>query len=212
MKPEIVLWGGGSQARALRPIVEACGSRVVAVVDDTKNLASPFEGVPILCGMDAFRRWLGDRERSRLGFAIAIGNPHAGVRLELHDALCREGLTPETMIHPTAILASDVELGPGCQVFAGAIVASAARIGRQSIINSRALVEHDTMLGEGVEISPGAVVLGLTHIGRCSFIGASATVLSRLSLGERVSVAAGAVVDANVTAGEHLCSTTKRIL
>lgn len=212
MKPEIVIWGGGSQARAIRPIVEAAGSAVVAVVDDTPGLASPFAGVPICQGMDALCRWLEGRDRTRIGFAIAIGNPHGAVRIELHERLVKEGLEPVSVIHPSAVVAADVEVGPGCQIFAGAVVASAAKLGRQSIVNSMALVEHDAVLEEGVEVSPAATVLGLTRIGRFGFIGAGATVLSRLTVGDRVHIAAGTIVDKDVADDARLSSTTARVL
>ena len=42
LPPKIVLWGGTGQAKVLRPIIEHYGSSVVAVVDDTAELKSPF--------------------------------------------------------------------------------------------------------------------------------------------------------------------------
>lgn len=212
MKPEIVIWGGGSQARAIAPIVAAAGSSVVAIVDDTPDLPSPFPDVPIHQGIEAFRRWLAGRDVSRMGFAIAIGNPHGAVRLKLHDLLIGEGMTPASIVHPSAVVAADADLSAGCQVFAGAVIASAVRMGRQCIVNSMALVEHDVVLGDAVEVSPGATVLGLTHIGAFGFVGAGATVLSRLSIGSRVSIAAGAVAAENVPDGALVSGTTSRVL
>ncbi len=212
LPPGIILWGGTGQARAVRPIIEYYGSKVVAIFDDTPNLNPPFPDVELHQGIEGFRNWIESQQREDIGFCVAIGNPHGRVRLKLHDFLVDEGLTPISISHPTAWVADDAVIGPGAQILAGAIVAAEARLGRQCIINSHALVEHETHLDDAVEIGPRATVLGLTSIGVNTLVGVSATILSRLRIGSDVTIGAGAVVSDDVSDKQTVAGSTKRPL
>src|SRR5262245_1579575 len=107
---DVILYGGTGQAKVVRPIIEHYGSRVVAVFDDTRGLPSPFPDVPAYEGYEAFQRWIIGHDRSNVGFAITIGNPHGGVRIRLHDRFVADGLTPVTVAHPTAFIDRNVEI------------------------------------------------------------------------------------------------------
>lgn len=209
----VLLWGGTGQAKAVRPIIEHYGARVVAVFDDTPDLPSPFSDIEIYRGKPAFREWIAtQKSREDIGFCVAIGNPHGRVRLNFHEMLSGEGITPVTIAHPAAVIADDAVIGEGSQILAGAIIAAEAKLGRQCIINCNALVEHETILDDAVEIAPAATVLGLTRVGINTMVGAGATVLSRLKIGNDVKIGAGAVVDTDIGDGEVVAGPAKRAL
>jgi sugar O-acyltransferase (sialic acid O-acetyltransferase NeuD family) len=210
--PRVLLWGGTGQAKAVRPIIEHYGSRVVAVFDDTPDLPSPFADVEIYRGKAAFHEWIARQARDDLGFCVAIGNPHGRIRLNFHEMLAGEGLTPVTIAHPAAVIADDAVIGEGSQILAGAIIAAAAKLGRQCIVNCNSLVEHETILDDAVEIAPAATVLGLTRIGLNTMVGAGATVLSRLRIGNDVRIGAGALVAEDIADGEVVAGSTSRAL
>lgn len=196
--PEIVLWGGTGQAKVLRFIAEGAGSRIVAVFDDTPGLPPPFPDVPLLEGRSGFEKWIADKRGRRIGFAVAIGNPHGRARLRLHDLLVGAGLEPVTLVHPSAVVAPDAEIGEGCQIHPGAIVMPEARLGRHCIVNTRASVDHECVLEDAVEIGPGATLCGDVHVGTAAWVCAGATVLPRLHIGADAVVGAGALVRASV--------------
>jgi sugar O-acyltransferase (sialic acid O-acetyltransferase NeuD family) len=197
----MILWGGTGQAKVLNPIIEHFGSRVVAVFNDFPDAKPPLLGVPLFIGAGAFKRWIRGKDPSKLGFAIAIGNPHGRVRLKLHDFLVQAGLTPVTVVHPTAWVAPNAVLGEGVQVMAGAIIQAEARIGRQCIINTNASVDHEDVLEEGSEIAPGATLCGSVKIGVNAWICAGAVVKPFVTVGADAVVGAGAVVIRDVPAG-----------
>ncbi len=199
LPPQVVLWGGTGQAKVARPIIEHYGSRVAAVIDDTPDLVPPFSDVDLFCGWAGFEQWLAGRTNlDRIGFCIAIGNPHGRIRLSLHDRLSAVGLTPVSFSHPTAWIDDNVSIGEGAQIMAGAIILSEAVIGRQCIVNTKASVDHKSRLGAGSEVAPGATLCGSVSTGTNVWVGAGATILPRLVLGEDCVIGAGSVVVRNV--------------
>ncbi|MEN6384210.1 MAG: acetyltransferase [Phycisphaerales bacterium] len=201
LPPKVVLWGGTGQAKVVRPIIEYYGSKVVAVIDDTPGLKSPFEDVEIHVGYDGFKSWVKNQKTSELGFCICIGNPHGRARISLHTLLEKEGLTAVTAIHPTAHIARNAKIAAGCQIMAGSIIAEEAVIGPECIINTKASVDHECVLEAGVEIAPGATLCGCIHIAINGWVCAGATILPRIKIGEDAIVGAGAVVTKDVPAG-----------
>lgn len=194
----VVLWGGTGQAKVVRPLLRHYGCEVIAVIDDTPNLAPPFTDVPLYEGKSGFARWLAEGDRTGVGFSVTIGNPHGRVRLQLHDFMVGHGLVPVSAIHPTAFIDPSVVLGEGVQIMAGAIITADAKLGRQVIINTRASVDHECVLGDGVEIAPSATLCGLVTCETNAWICAGATVLPRMRIGADSVVGAGAVVTRDV--------------
>lgn len=194
MPEGVVIYGGTGQAKVVRPIIEHDGGKVLAVFDDTPDLPSPFRDVPIHRGYEAFQKWVEGRDRSRIGFVIAIGNPHGRVRIRLHDRFVADGIAPVTLVHHTAFIDDDVEIGAGSQVMAGAVICTEARIGRQCIINTKASVDHECVLEDGCEVAPGATLCGIVRMQTGAWVCAGATVLPRRTIGADAIVGAGAVV------------------
>lgn len=209
---KVILYGGTGQAIILRQVLEVYGSRVVAVIDDTENLRPPFKDVPLLAGWEGFKEWLKKQDRTDLGFLVAIGNPHGRVRLRLHEALKREGLQPITIIHPTAWVDKNVEIGEGSQILAGSIVLAETVIGKQCIINTKASVDHENRINDGAEIAPGATLCGLVKVGMNAWICAGSTILPRIEIGDDAIVAAGAVVTENVPDNTKVAGIPAKIL
>jgi sugar O-acyltransferase (sialic acid O-acetyltransferase NeuD family) len=198
LPPSMLLWGGTGQAKVLRPLIEYYGSKVVVVIDDTPDIPPPFPDVPVYFGWDGFYQWIKDQDRKKIGFCIAIGNPHGRVRISLHDSLNAEGLSPVTLVHPAAWVAKNAFIGDGSQVLAGAIVEAEASIGRQCIINTKASVDHECILHDGVELAPGATLCGIVTAGINAWICAGAIVLPRINIGADAVIGAGAVVTRDV--------------
>lgn len=200
-KMQAILYGGTGQAKVVRPILEGASIEVVLVVDDTPNLASPFDDVEIVVGLAGLSAWLARRASALpLGFCVTIGNPHGRARLRIADALGALGMVELSAIHQSAIIAASARVGAGAQVMAGAIIQPHAVIGRQCIINTRASVDHDCVLGDACGLAPAATLCGSIICGDNVWIAAGATVLPRLTIGSDAIVGAGALVRSDVAA------------
>lgn len=193
-RERLVIWGASDQLRVDYPILKSLGCHIEALIDDTPNMLSPFEDVPIYEGEQGLDYFLNETNYKNIGFVVAIGNPYGHVRLKLHNLMKNKALTPISFADQTALICKTATYGEGLQVMPAAIIHNDVKIGCQCVINTRALVEHDCILNNGVEIGPGAVLCGRVRVGENSWIGANATIRPRVSIGENTIIGAGAVV------------------
>jgi sugar O-acyltransferase (sialic acid O-acetyltransferase NeuD family) len=197
----ILFWGGTGQARVLNEALDKSIFKLVLIVDQ-KKVDSPVSNIPIVFGRHGFETWLENYSRKELYFSIAIGGSHGDERLEIANYLKSKGAKEQTVIHSTAFVAEDAQIGSGSQILAMSSVCANVCIGRQVIINTGASVDHDCTLSEGVHIGPGAILTGSVRVERNVFIGAGAVILPHLTIGFNALVGAGAVVTKSVAANQ----------
>ena len=192
-----VVLGGGGHARVVIEALRASGLTVVGLTDADPALAGRLiGGVRVLGGDDAVAAFAPATTMLANGLGNVASRTSSGLamRARLFERFEAAGYAFPALNHPSAVVASDAELGCGAQIMAGAIVQAGARIGRNALINSRALVEHDCQVGAHVHVAPGAILCGGVRIGARSHIGAGAIILQNVAVGADVVVAAGAVV------------------
>lgn len=137
---------------------------------------------------------------SHPGVPVHITPDSPVVRRELTARYEALGAQVVTLIHPTAIVAPSVRLGPGCAVQAGAHISSGTIAGRGVKVNTCANVTHDVEIGDFATIAPSAVLLGRSRIGAGAYIGANATILPGISIGRGAVVGAGTTITCDVPA------------
>ena len=130
---------------------------------------------------------------------VAIGNQT--VRKELIEFLGRNGCTMATLIHPSAIISEDVEIGVGTVVMAGAIINCGTKIGKGCIINTASSVDHDCQVGDYVHISVGVHLAGTVEVGDSTHFGVGSIVSNNIYITSDCVIGAGAVVvkDINIS-------------
>lgn len=198
----IVLWGAAGQALVLGELYGRLDVPVVAVIDDDRAAMPPFPLVPLFFGKEEFLRWLADRDKSTLRALVAMGSERRGMtRISIGRWFESVGVALTTAVHPTAFVATDAEIGKGCQILAMSAVGVSSKIGESCIINTKASVDHECVLEDGVHVAAGATLAGYVKVGEAAFIGAGAVVLPRRKIGAHAVVGAGAVVTRDVPSG-----------
>jgi UDP-perosamine 4-acetyltransferase len=194
-----ILIGTGEHARVLADAMRACGLPLSAVASpDAAVLSGPLSGLPYLAS---------DEEVLAMGLngvllvngIGSIARPHA--RRAAYEKFRSAGFHFASVVHPSAVIASHVEIESGAQIMAGAVVQTGARIGVDALLNTGALVDHDCRIGEHVHIAPGACLSGNVSVGGSSHIGIGASVIQGKTIGVGVIVAAGAVVISDIPDG-----------
>jgi sugar O-acyltransferase (sialic acid O-acetyltransferase NeuD family) len=130
-------------------------------------------------------------------FFVAIGSN--ATREKIQERLIEEGLNLVSIIHPSAVIGTDVEIDIGTVAMAGVVINSSSRIGKGCIINTSCSLDHDTLLEDYVHISPGVNMAGTVKVGKGSWIGIGSVVNNNVNICSGCKVGAGAVVVKDIT-------------
>lgn len=176
------------------------------VVADVATAMQTYEEIAFLCNFDKKTECMGfpivgknaDAIRfiDEADFFVAIGESE--IRMQLMEELMAQGASFATLVHPSAILGSLVEIGEGTVVMPGTVLNAETKIGRGCIINTSSSVDHGCVLGDYVHVSVGAHLCGIVHVGAHTWIGAGATVINGLHVCNHCMIGAGAVVVKNI--------------
>ena len=175
------------------------GRKVLGIcLADPSRIGEAIRGVPVLCTDDEMVRFGCDAVELVNGIG-SVGS--TDVRASLFRKFRSLGYRFSTIIHPSAIIASDVTLEEGVQVMAGAIVQTGSRIGLNSIVNTRVSLDHDCVIGADAHLAPGVTLSGGVKVGDGVHIGTAATVIQGIEIGRNSIIGAGSVVLRDVGEG-----------
>lgn len=130
---------------------------------------------------------------------IAIGD--VVIRRRVFKELMAQGAKFASLIHPTAIAADNMRLGPGSILCPGAFVGPLANIGANVPVNTYASVGHDVEVGDHSIFSPYAAANGKVVLGEGCFLGSSAVITPLRKVGAFTKVSAGSVVARDIEEG-----------
>jgi UDP-perosamine 4-acetyltransferase len=211
-RPVIVL-GAGGHAKVVVDLLLKLGRKVVAAVEPTApSKERTLLGIAVR-GEDVILAYSPGDIDLALGIGMPTDDPIAGLAARRRAAARFEtrGYSFPSLVHPSAVVAADCDIGAGAQVMAGTILQPSCTIGSFAIVNTRASVDHDCVLGEGCHVAPGATLGGNVRVGAEALIGIGATVLQGLSVGAGTLVGGGAMVIANVADGQRRIGVPARV-
>lgn len=192
---QLVILGTGGFAREALWLVEAINAaaggeqqpfNVAGFV--AAEAGGHVRGLPVL-GDDA---WALDHLDHEVRFVPAVGDP--ALRKSLAERYEAAGFKAISLIHPSVQMASDVRIGRGSLLCAGAVLTTHIDLGAYAIVNLNATIGHDCRIGDFVTVHPGANISGDVTIGTGSEIGTGAAILPGVELGPETVLGAGAVV------------------
>ena len=202
-KLTLVLAGAGDHARVLIDVIKENGYaefrewNIAALTDARPELhGQSVMGIPVT-GNDSTLHQLRDQgiEHALVGVGLAAGIER---RAAVYEVLVSADFELPVLLHPSALVASRVEIDAGSVVLGGAIIGTKTRVGKNTVVNIGAALSHDCVLEDHAVVCDGAHITGGVRIGEGALIGAGATILPYLTIGRNGTVAAGAVVTKNV--------------
>ena len=183
----LIIVGAGGHGRVIADSALKNGYKDICFVDD--NATGLCVVFPIIGTISELKKF----DDGKTDFIIGIGNNEIRKKIsELYD------VNWVTIIHPSAQIAFNAEIGKGTVIMAVAAVNAGATVGEHCIINTGAIVEHDNVVGDFVHISPGVALGGMVSVGSLSHIGIGATVKNNIDICAECIVGAGAVVVRNI--------------
>lgn len=138
-------------------------------------------------------------------FIPAIGNPVH--KLRGSELLESRGAQFINLMHPTALVAPDAQIGVGIFAFINSIISVNARIDDFVTFNASALAGHDAIIGRGCTLNPGCKVTGNAKLGRGVVMGSLATIAPGREVGEFSTVGAGSAALTSVPPGVTVLGT-----
>lgn len=141
---------------------------------------------------------------------VGIGNN--SIREQIQGKLEAEGASLPTLIHPSAVIGEQVELGVGTVVMAGAVINCCTTIRKGCIINTGSTIDHDNVIEDYVHISPGVHLAGTVKVGRGTWLGIGSVVNNNINIINSCKIGAGAVVIRDITeAGTYVGIPVRRV-
>jgi sugar O-acyltransferase (sialic acid O-acetyltransferase NeuD family) len=202
----VVLCAGG-HASVVIEALRSSGVYPIAATDRDPTRKGLFlSGVPIIGSDDNVL----EMTTSTTELANGLGNRASRTssqlsnRRHLFDRFSALGYAFPVVIHASAVVASDVSLGAGSQIMAGAIVQPGARVGRNVLVNTRVVVEHDCKVDDHSHLAPGSILCFGVSVGQEVHVGAGAIILPQVHLGSGSIVAAGTVVTSDLEANSFV--------
>ena len=195
-KPVAVL-GGGGHAKVVIDVLRLMRRNIAGVIDPRQQLDLP-EGITRIGGD------LSSVEPGTIDLALGVGSIDVGgdnPRFRLFDDAKRAGFHLVTVIHPSAIIASDLQVGEGCQIMAGCVIQPGVVLGDNVLINTRSSIDHDCQIASHVHVAPGVILSGGVKVGSGSHLGTGAIVIQGIQIGRDVIVAAGSTVTRDIANG-----------
>lgn len=199
MNLPVIVLGRGGHAKVLIEALLANDAVIAGIVDRDPALhGETILGVPVIGGDEI----VGEYPCDAVQLVNGIGSVKAPqLRTAIFGKFSALGYTFARVVHPSAVVASDVQLDEGAQVMAGAVIQPGSRIGCNVIINTRASVDHDCVIHDHAHIAPGVTLSGGVSVGAGSHVGTGATVIQGVTIGAGSTVGAGALVLKDVSEG-----------
>lgn len=199
MNCPVIILGAGGHAKVLMDALRLHSIELLGITDvDPSRKGQMLFGVPVLGGDEEIMKYPVETIQLVNGIGSVRVNP---LRRQLFEHFKSKCYRFASVIHPSAIVASEVVLSEGGQVMAGSVIQVGCHIGINTIINTGSVVDHDCYIGNHTHISPGVTLSGGVRVGENSHIGTGATVIQGIQIGHNSLVAAGAVVIRDVPDG-----------
>ena len=139
---KVIVIGSSGHAKVIIDAINKSNHyEVIGLLDDFRVIGETTLGVPVIGKIaDAIIH-----DKTGCSWIIGVGDNYQ--RHAIHSRLMELRLNYINVIHSSAIMGSDVDLGVGNFIAAGSIINSGTRIGNHCIINTGAQLDHDNTLG-----------------------------------------------------------------
>ncbi|MDE0973876.1 MAG: hypothetical protein OSA11_02145 [Candidatus Nanopelagicales bacterium] len=177
MNKGLYVWGTGGHAKSLAEIAIASGFQIQAFISPNSD----------------FQTFLGFTARPELPDGLTPGN--AVLAIAIGDNFTRQKVWFELnktypllmfppLIHPTASIAKDSDIGQGSTVHQNSVVGTSSQVGIFCTLNTASSIEHDCNVGDFASLGPGARTGGNVTIGERAVLAIGSTARHGVQIGD----------------------------
>jgi sugar O-acyltransferase (sialic acid O-acetyltransferase NeuD family) len=189
----IIIYGASGHSKMIIDIIQKTKSHnVIGFLDSYKAEGEIIYGHKVLGSLEKLPKLI--QSENITGIVIGIGDNYT--RKISFDKIVKIAPHIEfvSVVHPSAVLAEDIEVSGGTVIMAGVIVNANARIGKFSILNTKSSLGHDSIMHDFSSLASGATVGGNVSIGECSAICLGSSIINNVSIGNHTVIGSGALV------------------
>lgn len=192
MKDKLIIIGASGHGKVVADIAIKMNKwQSIAFLDDDEAIKTSMGLEVIGKTVDAYKY------TDKADFFVALGNN--AVREKVQEKLVEEGISVARLIHPSAVIGTDVEIGIGTAIMGGVVINSSTRIGKGCIINTSSSLDHDNVVNDYAHISPGVRTAGRVGVGKSTWLGIGSVISNNINICSGCKVGAGAVVVKDIT-------------
>lgn len=182
IKKNILIYGIGSHYNSICNLINDIDYKIniLGTIDDNKS--SDFNSITEAIKITKCKNII-----------IAIGNGNIRKKIMQENNFCNF----PNIIHPTAYIGKDVNIGCGNQIFPFSIINCNTIIGNGNIINTNSLLEHDNYINNFNDICPKCSFGGNVTIKNENFIGINTTIINNIIIGSNNIIGASSVITKN---------------
>lgn len=205
MKNKLLIIGASGHGKVVADIALKMNKwESISFLNDNQNLKSSM-GIDVIGTTKDVHKFIDSHD-------VIVGIGNNSTREKIQNMLEILGASIPVLIHPSAIIGNDVEIGIGTVVMAGVVINCCTKIGNGCIINTSATIDHDNIIEDFVHISPGAHLAGTVKVGQGSWLGIGSIVRNNIIITQNVNIGAGAVVVKNITeSGTYIGIPAKKV-
>lgn len=193
----ILIYGTSGHARTILDVILKKETYVIkGFVDSCKPLGEEIYGYKVIGNLKTLSSLV--EKHNIKGIILAIEDNSARIKTYKIIKTINANLKFISIIHPEAIIASDVVIQQGALILAGAIINPNAKVGKFCILNANASLGHDSTMDDFSSLASSATIGGKVSIGYASAIYMSATVIQNISIGKHTVIGAAALVLKNI--------------
>ena len=187
MSEKIFVIGAGGHAEVVIDAILSSSLQVYGIFDDNKSLIGKniFQ-IPILGKIEKVMEITDGK------FIVAIGDNE--IRMKIVKNLGFSDDKFYTVVHPSAVIGKNVEIGAGTMVLGGVVINTGTSIGRHCIINTSSSIDHHNKISDFVHITPGTHTGGNVGIKEGTLVGIGTSVIPGIKIGKWSIIGAGTVV------------------
>ena len=187
MKNKLLIIGASGHGKDVADIALKMNKwQSIAFLDDDKSIKTSI-GLEVIGASDDIFTHIDEYE-------IFVGIGNNDTRQRIHEMLETFGASIPILIHPSAVIGSQVDVGTGTVVMAGVVVNCCTKIGKGCIINTGSTIDHDNCIEDFVHVSPGSHLAGTVKVGKGSWLGIGSVVSNNINIANGCKVGAGSVV------------------
>jgi len=191
----LIIVGAGGLGREIyswlsQEIKEKPNYKINGFIDDNLNALDKFDyPVKVIGTITNYQPKPGEK------LILSILDPKAKKRIV--RSLSKKGAKFFKLIHPTAIIGKNVNIGEGCIICPNCVLSSDIQIGDFVFINISSNIGHDAIIGDFTSINVNVDIMGRVKVGRECLFGVGAKVIPGRKIGDNVVIGAGSIVIRN---------------